>query len=264
MKFKMVALDVDGTLMNDDHEIMPLTKQIIRDLADLGLMIVLCTGRGPQNTLPVLEQLGISGYMLNHNGGVIARSEPLQWIRQETFELSLIAPILDYCRSAGVHFDLCTAFTLYCETLTPYEKEMYDAFLLTPVMVDDVLRVQEPPVKLTLFGPEAVMDAAEQFCRTIAHPLRMIRSDRRFIDFMLPGVSKGSALAALCATYGIVADEVIAIGNYFNDEEMIAFAGVGVAMANSPDGLKATADDVTRSNNEEGVYHALRKYVLTK
>jgi hydroxymethylpyrimidine pyrophosphatase-like HAD family hydrolase len=200
--------------------------------------------------------------MLNHNGGVIARTEPLQMIRQENFELSLIAPILDYCRSAGVHFDLCTAFSLYCETLSPYEKEMYDAFLLTPVMVANVLSVQEPPVKLTLFGPEPVMDAAERFCQTISHPLRMIRSDRRFIDFMLPGVNKGSALAALCARYGIAASEVLAIGNYFNDQEMIAFAGVGVAMANSPDALKVAADDVTHSNNEEGVYYAIQKYMF--
>jgi hydroxymethylpyrimidine pyrophosphatase-like HAD family hydrolase len=66
----------------------------------------------------------------------------------------------------------------------------------------------------------------------------------------------------LCKRYEIAPEEVLAIGNYYNDCEMIAFAGIGIAVANAPDDLKALADDVTTSNNDDGVYHALKKYVI--
>jgi Cof subfamily protein (haloacid dehalogenase superfamily) len=266
---RLIALDVDGTLVNDEHQIMPMTKKIVRELAERGLMIVLCTGRGPRNTLPILEELGIDGYMLNHNGAVTCHSRPYRVLEQSTFPVRLVSQVIDYCRQTGVHFDLCTADELYCESLADDVREMYEHFLIRPVKMENAMSLAEPIVKLTLFGEPSQMDRVQaDFTKQFVDrhewtdQLVMIRSDIRFIDFMLPNVSKGIALHQLCVKYEIDPSQVIAIGNYYNDQQMIEFAGVGIAMANSPDDLKSLADDVTASNNEEGVYHALRKYIF--
>jgi hypothetical protein len=176
--------------------------------------------------------------------------------------------VIDYCRQTGVHFDLCTANELYCESLADDVREMYEHFLIRPHLMENAMTLAEPIVKLTLFGDPSQMDRAEaDFAKQIAdgedwtNQLVMIRSDIRFIDFMLPNVSKGTALHQLCVKYEIDPAQVLAIGNYYNDQQMIEYAGIGIAMANSPEDLRQLADDVTASNNEEGVYQALRKYV---
>ncbi|MNR51961.1 Sugar phosphatase YidA [compost metagenome] len=88
----------------------------------------------------------------------------------------------------------------------------------------------------------------------------MIRSGDLFIDVMSPEANKGNALKALAATLEVDPEVIMAIGNYYNDLEMMAFAGLGIAVENSPDGVKEAADAVTSSNNDEGVHEAIRKY----
>jgi Cof subfamily protein (haloacid dehalogenase superfamily) len=261
-KIKLIALDVDGTLVNDEHRLTERVRDAVAAAFASGVMVALCTGRGPANTLPVFEKLGISGYMLSHNGGVTCHSAPYRVLESSSFAVAAVRPVIEYCRKHNVHFDLCSVDHLYCETMGEYEQQMYQHFLIDPVLMDDVMTLAEPIVKLTLFGEQAQMDGIERDCAAIAHGLNMIRSDARFIDFMVPDISKGASLARLCARYGIARSEVLAIGNYYNDREMIAFAGVGIAVANAPEDLKALADDVTTSNNDDGVYYALKKYVL--
>ena len=81
---------------------------------------------------------------------------------------------------------------------------------------------------------------------------------------MLPEASKGSALRKLAESLGVDRRNILAMGNFYNDVEMIEYAGLGIAMANSPQGVIASADEVTLSNNDDGVAHALRKHVLTR
>ncbi|MNN14057.1 Sugar phosphatase YidA [compost metagenome] len=94
------------------------------------------------------------------------------------------------------------------------------------------------------------------------HELNMLRSGDYFIDLMHPEASKGNALKQLAEQRGIPAEQIMAIGNFYNDITMLTFAGLGIAMDNSPIEVKAAAQDVTASNNEEGVRVALEKYCL--
>jgi Cof subfamily protein (haloacid dehalogenase superfamily) len=261
LTYKLIALDIDGTLVNDQHEIMPLTKKIVQRAARNGLMIVLCTGRGPLNTLPILRELGIAGYMLNHNGAMTCYSEPFDVIDQDCFKIRNVEAIIEYCRKQKIHFDVCTANHLYCESLPQLAEQMYEQFLIHPILHENLLQMTEPILKLTLFGTTAEMDQAQRDCALLTRDLSLIRSDTMSIDFVLPHVSKGRALAKLCEQLKISAEQVIAIGNYYNDLQMLEFAGVGVAMGNSPADLQTIADEITLSNNEEGVYYTLKKHL---
>lgn len=258
---KLLALDVDGTLLDDEHRLSPLTRDIIREWAANGVMVALCTGRGPLNTLPVMEELEIEGYLLTHNGAVTCHSSPFRIIREQTFDVRKVAELIRYCRTEAVHFDLCTATELFCEQMRADVARMYEHFLIRPQPIVDALDWHQSLVKLTLYGEPEQMDKAQRDCACLLPSgLQMTRSDLRFIDFMLTGINKGSALAELCRLYRIAPAEVMAIGNYYNDQQMIEFAGTGVAMGNAPADLQAIADQVAPSNNEDGVYHILKEW----
>ena len=264
MRFKLIALDVDGTLLNDHHQITRQTRQTIRQAHEAGARIVLCTGRGPASTLPILRELGLEGTMITHNGAATIASDGTTLLHQYSFALEEIVPLVEYARREGVHFDVCTPFEMYIEQIEEHEKQMYETFFIQPNLVADVTNLGMPLVKLTLFGEREVLDRVEKDWheQKLYGDLRMIRSGEVFIDVMSPKANKGNALRDLAASWHIAAEHVVAIGNYYNDVEMLNFAGLGIAVGNSPDGVKQAADVVTATNNEDGVHQALLNYVL--
>ncbi|MFD0695838.1 Cof-type HAD-IIB family hydrolase [Paenibacillus sp. GCM10027628] len=266
MKFKLIALDVDGTLLNDQYVLTERTKQTIQEIHDTGCHIVLCTGRAPASTLPILQELGLEGTMITHNGAatVHADEKGQSLINEFAFSLTEIRPMLDYARREGIHFDVCTPFNMYIEKIGDYEKQMYKKFMINPKLVTDVTELELPIVKFTLFAQPDVLDRVQKEWeeQQLYGDLRMIRSGDLFIDVMSAKANKGNALKALAVSLEIDAEEVMAIGNYYNDLEMIKFAGLGIAVANSPEDVKEAADAVTASNNEDGVHEAIVKYCL--
>lgn len=130
MNYRLIALDVDGTLLNDHHELTDRTIETIQEVHDQGCHIVLCTGRAPASTLPILEQLGLEGTMITHNGAVTVHADERgqSLVNEFSFEISEIESMLAYARREGIHFDVCTAFNMYIERVGEYEKMMYQSF----------------------------------------------------------------------------------------------------------------------------------------
>lgn len=267
MKYKLTALDVDGTLINDNHELTSLTKSTLMEYQREGGRIILCTGRGPLNTLPILQELGMEGEMITYNGAATITSNDLQILDQFSFSMEQTLPLIDYCRKRSIHFDVCTPLEMYMEKVNEIEKRMYEKYMLQPDLVKDITTIDQPLVKFTLFGGEALMNQVEQDWQELNdrnelnNDLKMIRSGDFFIDVMNQDASKGNALKHIAELWEIDSSEIMAIGNYYNDLEMIQFAGLGIAMENSPEGVKQAADDVTASNNEDGVHKAFLKYI---
>ncbi|MFD2613221.1 Cof-type HAD-IIB family hydrolase [Paenibacillus gansuensis] len=261
MPYRLIALDVDGTLLTDDHQLTENTKNTIRKVYEEGCGIVLCTGRSPVSTLPVMEKLGLSGTLITHNGAATVASADRSVIHEFSYNVAEIEPLIRYCRDHQIQFDVNTAFEMYVEQMTPEAQDMYAQFYITPKVVADVLALETPIVKFTCFAARDIIDRIEKEWALLSTELRIIRSGDAFIDVMHSHANKGSALKALAGTRNISSEEVIAIGNYYNDIEMIQFAGMGIAMDNSPDAVKAAADAVTSSNNEDGVHKAIEKYM---
>jgi Cof subfamily protein (haloacid dehalogenase superfamily) len=263
VNYRLIALDVDGTLLNDRYELTERTKRTVRDVHEAGATIVLCTGRSPVNTLPLMEELGLEGTLITHNGAATISSGDRRIVHQFPFAVEQLAELVRYCRERKIHLDVCTPFRLYIETdLSEAEAAMYRKFMLEPDRLDDVLALGEAPVKFTVFGDKAAINRVEEDWRNMSLPLTVLRSGDYFIDIMHPEATKGNALKRLAESLGIERSQVMAIGNYYNDLEMIRFAGLGVAMENSPDEVKREADVVTASNNEDGVHLALSRYCL--
>jgi hypothetical protein len=257
---KLVALDVDGTLLDDRHRISENNRNAIRRAAELGVKIVLCTGRGAMSTVPVMKELGLSGVMITHNGASVIDMDG-NVLYEDPFPVSEVASLIDYCRRRGIHYDLNTSTRMLLDQMPEQAKKMYEAYYATPERVPDVLEVKEPLVKFCMFGEPALMDEVEREWPEGRHELRFIRSGDYFIDVIRPDVTKGKALRKLAEIWRIGREHILAMGNYYNDIEMLRFAGCGVAVANSPDEVKKAADEVTVSNNEDAVYVTLSKHL---
>ncbi|ANA78657.1 Cof-like hydrolase [Paenibacillus vortex V453] len=266
MAYKLVALDVDGTLLNDDHEITEKTRNTVMEAAKQGVEIVLCTGRGPLNSIPFMKSMGLGGYVISHNGAATVEVETQKIVHQFGMDPLQLEPFMKYCREHGVHFDVNTAFEMYVdqvEELAGPVRFMYENYLMLPSNLPAWEELSGPVVKLTAFGESADMDRVYGDWSKWNLPLNMLRSGEFFIDLMHRDASKGNALKQLAANRGYQQEEVLAIGNYFNDITMLTFAGMGIAMDNSPVEVKAAANAVTTSNNEDGVHEALVKYCLS-
>jgi len=260
MSIRMIALDVDGTLLDDDHRISENTIRTIRRAAEQGVKIVLCTGRGSMSAKPVMEELGLEGVMITHNGASIMDTNG-KVLHEFTFSVRDVEELIRSCRERGVHYDLNTSDNMIVDQMTSEARMMYEAYLAMPDMVDDVLEVSEPLVKFCMFGSQDMMDQVERDWPDDQQELRFIRSGDYFVDVMRPDVSKGIALKKLAEIWQVNRSEILAMGNYYNDIDMLRFAGIGIAVANSPDEVKQAADEVTVSNNEEAVHVALCKHL---
>ncbi|MEK8126309.1 Cof-type HAD-IIB family hydrolase [Paenibacillus filicis] len=264
MNYRLIALDVDGTLLDDHHQLSEKTIQTLREVHQAGLRIVLCTGRGPGSAIPVLEELGFEGVLITHNGASTVQSPGPEVLHTIGFPMRELEQLVLYCRENHIHFDVNTSLELFIEKADDEVLGMYERFLITPKRVEDVL-VMDGTVKLTMFGTGEQLDRMQQVIGTeliLPDTLHSIRSGVEFIDVISLASSKGNALKQLASSWGIKPDEIIAIGNYYNDLDMIRFAGLGIAMDNSPDDVKEAADETTLSNNEDGVHEALLKHVL--
>ncbi|UVI33714.1 Cof-type HAD-IIB family hydrolase [Paenibacillus spongiae] len=261
MNYDIIALDVDGTLLTDAHVLTAETRDAVREAARLGAEIVLCTGRGPMNTIPVLEELGLSGTIITHNGAATIDAASRNVLHQFDMDNAELEKFINFCREGNHHFDVNTAFDLMVlGEIPPNVAAMYSGYKITPMLRDNALPLPSGLVKFTVFGEKEAMDSVELAWDGWTHGLQHIRSGDFFIDVQHPQVSKGDALKQLAMLRGVEPQRVMAIGNYFNDVGMLTFAGLGIAVANSPDGVKSAANALTLSNEENGVAHALHTY----
>lgn len=262
MKYRLIALDVDGTLLNDDHELTPRVRNAVRAASEQGVEIVLATGRGTTSALPVLAELGLKGTLITHNGASVVDSQTREVLYDTQISHELAQRYAIYLRERGIHFDMNTAFDVYVEGLSEETAEMYRRLLVNPIRREESSDFPDHLLKMSIFAPKQVLDDMETEWLGWQHELQTVRSGDYFIDVQHLHATKGNALEKLAAIRGIPREHILALGNYYNDIGMIAYAGWGVAMDNSPLEVKAEADEVTVSNNEDGVAIVLEQRVL--
>ncbi|OMF22422.1 hydrolase [Paenibacillus sp. FSL H8-0548] len=260
MQYDLIALDIDGTLLTDDHVLTKAIHETVNEAADRGAQIVLCTGRGPLQALPVLEELGLGGTLITHNGAATINSDDRSVIHQFDMIPEHLSRYVSYSRDEAIHFDLNTAFEMMVENVTPEAEAMYLRFQATPAVQDFRLTLPNGLVKFTVFGSKEKMDEVQAEWEGWPQHLHSIRSGDFFIDVHHAEASKGRALQQLAQFRGIDPSRILAIGNYYNDITMLQFAGMGIAMGNSPQEVKQAAKAVAPSNSEDGVAQALREY----
>lgn len=260
---RLVALDVDGTLVDGDNVMSDAVRQSVLAIRDAGIETVISTGRAIDGVLDTIGKLGFTeGYAVASNGAVVFRylddaADPVEVLQAETFDASdAVRRVLEFVPDAivaveeiGVGFRLNRPFP---------GNEVAGRFVVEDI---DSL-IAEPVTRVVIRSTD---HTAEEFT-AIVHDLGLTGTNyyigySAWLDLAPDGVSKASGLQFLCDRLDIAPSEVLAVGDGNNDLEMLKWAGRGVAMGHGPDSLKQAANAVTGSVEEDGLSEELQKYL---
>ncbi len=264
MSIRLIAIDIDDTLITDQLVIPEACKDAITKARAHGVRVVLATGRMLDSTVPFAKELGLTEPLICYNGALVQASSNGSPIIHHPIPLELAREIVALAQGEGLHVNVYLDGSMYVAELNEY-TEFYISFTKAEAHpVGDLLAFMDrPPTKLLYVCEiEAAEKWREVLQETYQGRLEVFRSKPQYVEFTSRGVSKGSALRELAGIYGLVPAEVMAIGDSFNDVSMLEYAGIGVAVANAPEAVRSKADYVTASNEECGVAEAINRFVL--
>lgn len=264
--YRLLAIDLDGTLLTPrPHKIItPRARAALRRAAGIGVTVVIATGQTHAMLRHLCADLPLRGPQIIENGAVIVENESGKILHEQPFPAEYILPVLSALHRLDFYRAYHTHERVYVDRQTPRAQSWYPPPLLPPVEVDDVASLYPLPcIKIVGVGEERSLPKQRQmFEQHFRSKLYVTQSSFDLVEFLHPAVSKSNALRAIAADLNIAPEEIVAIGDSHNDMGMITFAGLGVAMGNAPDEVKAVADHVTLSNAEEGVAAVIEQFVL--
>lgn len=271
MEKKILFLDLDGTLLNDEKEITPENRDAIEKAASLGHSIVVTTGRPLGSAKKQVERLGLTGpgcYAITSNGALICNTHTWDVVFQTGVSRDLIRPSFDAAYSFGLHAQTYSREYAVCEK-AGREMEYYSRTTLLPYQVveDAAAALIEDPVKLLFIDLDNkenlrnFQSHMEPFARD--HSLDMFFSCDFYLEFLPHGINKGSGVHMLSRLLHVSPDNTIAAGDAENDITMLQASGTACVMANATAGMEAYADYITRrDNNHSGVAEIIEKFLL--
>lgn len=268
MKYKLLVLDLDGTLTNQQKEITPYTRNILIKAQEQGIKIVLASGRPTYGIVPLANELRLGdfeGYILSYNGGQIIDWKTKDVMYENTLHPE-VYPYLYECASKNGFTILSykDEYIISENADDPYVR--HEAFLnkMPSITVPCFLDVINFPVaKCLIVGdPEPLAILEQEMKVTLRNQMNVFRSEPFFLELVPKGIDKARSLAVLLDELGMKEEEMIACGDGFNDLSMIQYAGLGVAMANAQEIVRKEADYITLSNEEDGVAHVVEKFIL--
>jgi Cof subfamily protein (haloacid dehalogenase superfamily) len=267
MTYKMIVLDLDDTLLRDDLTISPRTKKALMDAQQAGVKVVLASGRPTSAMLPVAEELRLKDYgsfILSFNGAKINNCETGEEWFSSTLPVETVHHLYEISRRENIDIHTYVGDTIVTEAANPYTDIEGEITKLEVKVVDSfTAAVTEPVVKVLMLKEPAILAAVEEkLQKEFDGTLSVMRSKPFFLEFTEAGVTKGTSLNYLIGQLGITREEVIAMGDSANDLSMIEFAGLGVAMGNASEAIKAQSDFVTDTNMNDGVAKVVEEFIL--
>lgn len=263
MKYKLIALDLDGTLKNSHNEITIKTKEALIQAQELGIKVVLASGRPTPGLRHEAKELMFDkyeGYLLSFNGARVLDYKTKETLFEQT--LTIEEAKKAYLRSKEYGLACMT----YDEDIILTE-DIDDEYVCVEAKINDITKqkvesfdkvLKDPIYKVLLTGkPDYVASIVDEFKEPFGDSLSIYRSAPFFIEVMAQNIDKAQSLDHLVNKLGIKQEEVIAFGDGYNDLSMIEYAGTGVAMGNAVEGVKEKANIITLSNDEDGIAHTL-------
>jgi hypothetical protein len=268
MKYKILVLDLDGTLTNGKKQVTPHTLNRLKKAQQQGVKIVLASGRPTYGVAPIANLLELDkhqGYILSYNGGEIINWENREKLHQKVLDQEVLPYLYDCAKQND--FAILTYDGKYLLTEHPdNEYVMREAHLnvMTPKKVDNFLdAISFPIAKCLIVGePERLARLETEMQTVLNGRMEVYRSEPYFLELVPKGIDKAQSLAVLLDQIGMTRHEMICVGDGFNDISMISYAGLGVAMANAQPKVRDMADYITLSNEEDGVAAVVDKFLL--
>ena len=273
LQIRLLAIDVDGTLLNSDDTVTPAVDEALRRATDAGIRILLATGRRYSRTLPVAEPLGIDAPLVTAGGGLIKRPTDHQTLFSASFDPQVLRAAVAVVNNRGYDALLygdtfAEGFDFYLaryEVSTPQLREYLDLNPTDGRLFEDLgLRLPDGIFLFFTMGTrEQMLDLERELHRQLPGELsiNVLRSPR-YTGFMCEiapaGISKWSGVLYLAQQWGVEPAEICAVGDDVNDVLMIRGAGLGVAMGNASEIVQAAADRVAPRHDEDGLAEVVR------
>lgn len=271
MKYKLLVLDVDGTLLNDAKEISKRTRAALLKVQQMGVRIVLASGRPTFGLIPLAKMLELNnygGFIVSYNGCQIIKAENGEILFERRINPEILPYLEKKARKNGF-----AIFTYHDDTLLTDNVE--SPHVLQEAQLNNLKIVKEEEFSTAIdFAPckcmlvsddeQALIDLEMHWKKRMAGTLDAFRSESYFLEVVPCGIDKANTLGFLMEHLNVQRDEVIAIGDGTCDVTMLQLAGMGVAMGHSLDSVKVCADYVTASNDDDGVAQAVEKLILAE
>ena len=254
MKYKLVVLDLDGTLTNSKKEITARNRETLIRIQEQGVRLVLASGRPTYGIVPLANELRINefgGFILSYNGGEI-----INWESKEMMYENVLPNHLSLQTYDGA--EIVTE-----NSQDPYvQKEAFLNKMAVRETNDFLTDITLPVAKCLIVGDaDQLIPVESELCIRLQGKINVFRSEPYFLELVPQGIDKALSLTVLLEATGVSREEVIAIGDGYNDLSMIKFAGMGIAMGNAQEPVKKAANEITLSNDEDGVAVAIEKHI---
>ncbi|MDQ0150510.1 Cof-type HAD-IIB family hydrolase [Eubacterium multiforme] len=276
MSYKMVCIDMDGTLLSKRKTISDESKKVIKEVNEKGIKVVVTTGRLYNNAAYYSNFIGASDAVIAGNGAVIREKNSDEIIFQSDIDINVCKRLLIIAKKCGI--------ILHMHTMNEILTNSYISNVIARVVLPGI-KDSDFPIKITTIKGEDNWDnelknykgkitkcitfsvspkKTEMFRKELDNIKEIVYycSGHRSIEINAKGVSKGNGVKILAEHYGISRDEIICIGDNENDISMIEYAGLGIAMGNGIEKLKEKANYITDTNDNDGVRKALEKFIL--
>jgi Cof subfamily protein (haloacid dehalogenase superfamily) len=271
--YRLLAVDLDGTLLNSVKKISEENKKAIRRVIEKGVKVVICSGRVYKGARVFARDLNLDGLLISCNGAVIKDLRTDELLYSNLLRKEDCYKVIDCCRKENTYFHAYIGndmFTEYpqCPSDTYWmgNNELPEKDRVKINIIDDFKRIvsesQTPVTKIVVISknPELLLKLRNKVCRISTIDVMSSQDDN--FEIVNKGVNKGTALKFLSEKLKIPRTEIVAIGDNENDYAMLKFAGLSIAMRNAQDSIKEIADYITMSNDENGVAEAINKVII--
>jgi Cof subfamily protein (haloacid dehalogenase superfamily) len=275
MKYKLICIDMDGTLLNSKHKVSEISREAIKKAHDMDLHIVISTGRIYADAEGYSNLVGVKSPVIASNGAIIKEKDKSEVIYKSSIDKDLCIKLLDIFKKHGVKPSINTPDKIYCGDIVMklfveylkvkrvMNKSINLKYIHSWKQWENILNIEKDNIikcEVINRNTNKINELRKELEKL--DNIEIASSSNHNIEVTNKGVSKGKAIEILAKHYNIKREEIIAIGDSENDISMIEFAGVGIAMGNASEKVKKAADFITDTNDNEGVAKAINKYVL--
>lgn len=266
MKYKLIAVDVDGTLLDSNDRITEETKNAIKNCTDNGIIFTISSGRPIQGVEKLNNILNLDSPFITYNGAMVVMGKSKKILYEQKLSAQNANSVIKIGEKWGPTMFVWADNKLYANDINERTKKYSELANIEPVFVENLEDITTTGVSKVLWYDEVdrINDYLGKVGSFISEDINYHTSKPMFLEFVDKNASKAIAMEKIGEYFKISKDEMIAIGDGLNDISMIEYAGLGVAMGNAHETVKRKAKFITLTNDENGVAHVINKFILNR
>ncbi len=264
MKYKLVAIDMDGTFLNEENELIEENLVAVHKALEKGCTVMIATGRSGESLKIYADKINFGSPFIVYNGAGYKHLDTKEYIYRSDVPYETAKKVYEKGLELGICVLVWADDVLYATDVGEYMTYHKNNANFSFEKLEDFEILKNKGIHKVLFSdkPERIREIYNLVNENVFEGLSITISIPKILEFFNENASKGSAVLKYATELGIKQDEIICIGDGMNDLSMIEMAGLGVAMGNACEELKAVANYVTKSNDESGVAHVINEFVL--